>query len=98
MAILNNIVGAKVWLKRKGFPNFSADQVIKVYIQVTGNKMKPIQSFSNRPNGDNSFQKFASWFSKEIKEKPELFRQISINNHDMKKLKEARIKLRASYL
>ena len=98
MAILNNIVGIKVWLKRKGYHNNTSDQIIKAYIKITGIKLKPMQRFSNRPSTDNSFQKFASWFDVAEKKNQDVFSEFKNNNGNIPKLKLIRQQLQFRYL
>lgn len=97
MAILNNIKGIKVWLKRKGYHNNTSDQIMKAYIKITGNKLKPIQSFSNRPSRDNSFQEFSCWFGKIEKEHPVICSEFRNNNGNIPKLKLIRQQLQFYY-
>ena len=97
MAILNNIVGIKTWLKRKGYHNNTSDQIIKGYIKITGQKLKPIQSFSNRNSTDNSFQNFSCWFGNIEKEHPIICSEFRNNNGDIPKLKLIRQQLQFCY-
>jgi len=97
MAILNNIRGIKIWLKRKGYHNNTSDQIIKAYIKITGNKLKPITSFSNRPSNDNSFQVFSCWFGQIEKKHPVICSEFKNNNGNIERLKLIRQQLQFCY-
>lgn len=93
MAIVNNIVGIKIWLKRKGYHNNTSDQLLRAFKTTTKNSIKPIQSYSYRNNNDDTFEKFALWFDGTKKSYPELFIELQNNNGNIQKLKEIRVEL-----